>query len=33
MDSKLNVIYVIYTAGKCTKLIHTLAKSAKLRWD
>jgi hypothetical protein len=33
MDSKLNFReHIIYTTGKCTKLIHALAKSAKLRW-
>jgi hypothetical protein len=33
MDSKLNFReHIIYTAGQCTKLIHALAKSVKLRW-
>ena len=33
MDSKLNFReHIMYTAGKCTKLIHVLAKSSKMRW-
>jgi len=33
IDSKLNFIeHIIRTAIKCTKLIHALAKSAKLSW-
>ena len=33
MDSKLNFReHIMYTAGKCTKLIHALTKSAKLSW-
>jgi len=33
MDSKLNFReHIMCTAGKCTKLIHALAKSAKLTW-
>ena len=33
IDSKLNFRdHLIYTSTKCTKIIHALAKSAKLSW-
>ena len=33
MDSKLNFgEHITYAAGKCTKLIHVLAKSSKMSW-
>jgi ribonuclease HI len=33
MDNKINFReHLLYTANKCTKLIHTLSKSAKLKW-
>ena len=33
VDNKLNFMeHIMYTAGKFTKLIHALAKSAKLSW-
>jgi ribonuclease HI len=33
IDSKINFReHLLYTANKCTKLIHALSKSAKLKW-
>jgi len=33
IDSKLNFReHIMYTASKCTKLIHALSKSAKHSW-
>jgi len=33
LDTKLNIReHIISTTNKCTQLIHTLAKSAKLNW-